>query len=318
MKRLFAVIFVITLFFSGVWGAKTVIAVQDFSTNKVEKNAGVVCAEEFRNVLVQNEKLKILDRSVMEVILREQNLQMSGCTSAECAVKLGRILAAKIMIIGSVTKLGKTYYINIKGVDVETSAILFSKSDSSAREIDQLISISHQLASEISMEQFIGEGKTGKKDTESKKKVREKKKKPLDKPSDKADRIKHFGVSLGYPYLGIQYRLNRKLKFEGKYETSEGVSFISLRTYYNYFSFWELDLYAGIDLGYTFFDYEGLEGNGLAYAGFAGVEYLPLDFLGISLDIGGYYNSLTFTQLFEDKTSGELQPVIYSAVNYYF
>ncbi|MCK5599693.1 SUMF1/EgtB/PvdO family nonheme iron enzyme [bacterium] len=155
MKRLL-VFFCFTILSITMFG-RTIIAVQDFTVTDVPESAGMVCSEEIRNVLVNNDTLEVLDRGSMTAIMAEQNLQQSGCTDAACAVELGKLLAANMIIFGSVTKLGKTYYLNVKGVNVETARITFSKSSHKKGEIDAVIEMAHNIAVEIDNENFGGE-----------------------------------------------------------------------------------------------------------------------------------------------------------------
>ena len=55
----------------------------------------------------------------MDTILKEQTLQQTGYTSTECAIEVGRLLNVKIMILGSLDKLGEQYIINIRFIEVE-------------------------------------------------------------------------------------------------------------------------------------------------------------------------------------------------------
>lgn len=61
----------------------------------------------------------IVERSQMDGILKEQNFQMSGCTDASCAVKIGKMISARKILIGSVSRVGETYTIAVRMVDVE-------------------------------------------------------------------------------------------------------------------------------------------------------------------------------------------------------
>ncbi|MCK5598685.1 hypothetical protein KAI78_03590 [bacterium] len=132
----------------------TTIAVQDFNTEGIEPHIGRVSAREFRNILVANEELTVLDRSSMEMILKEQNFQTSGCTSTECAVEMGKLLAANIIITGTVSKVGKTFYLSVKGISIETGEIKYSESSYDKGEVDIVITIAHNLAAMISNKHY--------------------------------------------------------------------------------------------------------------------------------------------------------------------
>lgn len=52
---------------------------------------------------------------------------MSGCTTQECAVKMGKMLNVQKMIIGNLTKLADVYFITASIIDIETGEIAFSE-----------------------------------------------------------------------------------------------------------------------------------------------------------------------------------------------
>jgi hypothetical protein len=66
-----------------------------------------------------------MERSQMEEILKEQGFQASGtCDEASCAIEMGKILAVKYIVLGNIGKVGKTYTLSVRFVDVATGEIL--------------------------------------------------------------------------------------------------------------------------------------------------------------------------------------------------
>ena len=93
---------------------------------------------------------QVLERSEMKRLLDEQKFQYSGSVDLKCAVELGKMLGAKYMVVGSISKVGKTYSIDSRLIDVETSESFVSGAYSMRGEIDGLMntgiqSISKQL-----------------------------------------------------------------------------------------------------------------------------------------------------------------------------
>ena len=73
-----------------------------------------------RSLVVQNPGFKVLEREGMDRILREQGFQATqNCENEACSVKLGRLLAVRKIITGSVSKLGSIYTLSLRVVDVE-------------------------------------------------------------------------------------------------------------------------------------------------------------------------------------------------------
>lgn len=67
----------------------------------------------------------------MSMILEEQAFQMTGCTTQECAVKMGELLNVQKIVIGILTKLADVYFVTISIIDVETGEIQFSEREKS-------------------------------------------------------------------------------------------------------------------------------------------------------------------------------------------
>jgi TolB-like protein len=83
--------------------------------------------------------------------MEEVQFQQTGCTSAECAIQIGKVLAVKKMVVGTVSRLGKKYFITVRMVDVETSQIDLATSIGIAAPIEELPSHVNKL-----IEKMIG------------------------------------------------------------------------------------------------------------------------------------------------------------------
>ena len=103
--------------------SKIKIAVMDITSQNVDPSVASVITEFLRNNLFNSGKYSVLERANMDKLMKEQQFQLSGCTTTECAIELGKILNMKEMVVGSVNKLGSQYYINARMVDVESGEI---------------------------------------------------------------------------------------------------------------------------------------------------------------------------------------------------
>ncbi len=95
-------------------------------------NTPKVYAKIVRNILevglYKTKKYQIVERKQIELIFKEQGLQMSGCIDSSCAIKIGKILSADYMVIGSISKL-TSYTVAIKLVDVAKGTIVYADSE---------------------------------------------------------------------------------------------------------------------------------------------------------------------------------------------
>ncbi|MEK7475413.1 MAG: CsgG/HfaB family protein [Candidatus Coatesbacteria bacterium] len=102
------------------------VAVSELTPQGVSASDAAVIADMVRNDLVSKPAFNVVEKANMDKVLAEQAFQQTGCTSAECAVKLGKLLNVKLMVVGSFGKLMDAYVLSLRAVDVETGRIVFS------------------------------------------------------------------------------------------------------------------------------------------------------------------------------------------------
>jgi TolB-like protein len=130
---------------------KTNIAVIDLNSHGGLTQSEISSlSDRLRSLLVRTNAFDVVDRGQMEEILKEQGFQMSGCTSAECAVEAGQILGVEEMITGSIGKIGRLYTIDIVLIDVETARIIKSITRDYQGEIEGLVALMQSITNELS------------------------------------------------------------------------------------------------------------------------------------------------------------------------
>lgn len=104
---------------------KVTVAVLDFRTHTIMKREEVVAlTNKFRASLGETKKFTLLERSDMEAILKEQDFSLSDvCNTAECAVQVGQLLAAEKIITGDLGKVGQSYTVTVRIIDVSTGKV---------------------------------------------------------------------------------------------------------------------------------------------------------------------------------------------------
>jgi TolB-like protein len=121
MKRL---LFAISVLLIGMLNAQTNIAVMDFEGKNVTKADASALTDRLRAELFLTGKFVVLEREKMDAILKEQQFQLSGCTSDACAVEAGQLLAVEQMVVGSISKVGQTYSVTARLVGVEKGNLI--------------------------------------------------------------------------------------------------------------------------------------------------------------------------------------------------
>ncbi|MFH0976606.1 MAG: CsgG/HfaB family protein [Spirochaetota bacterium] len=112
---------------------KLKIALLDFTPENTQQTYARAVRNLFEVSLYKSGSFSILERNKMEMILKEQGFQMSGCTDTSCAVQIGKILSADMVVIGSLNKLGK-YTVTAKFVNVKHGRVELADSETAETE----------------------------------------------------------------------------------------------------------------------------------------------------------------------------------------
>jgi hypothetical protein len=100
------------------------IGVLELEANNVEPPEARAIADRLRFHLGNLGMFRVLERNRMESILQEMGFQLSGaCDTEECVIQVGRILGARKMVAGSVSRVGEIYALQVRLVDMATSGI---------------------------------------------------------------------------------------------------------------------------------------------------------------------------------------------------
>jgi len=137
MKALFALFLLV-----GLAAASEVplLAVEDLRPRGIARDEAAILSERLRAVLLQTGKVRVLERSEMDRILKEQAFQASGaCERGECAVEIGRILAVDRMVVGTAGKIGDQYTLGARILDVQSGEVLFDANQDGALSLDELL-----------------------------------------------------------------------------------------------------------------------------------------------------------------------------------
>lgn len=95
---------------------------KSLSNNMRSQIMRVINSREFKKKIPV--RYTVVERTQMDKIFDEFNIQNTECTDVSCAVEFGKILNVERIIIGSVGLVGTTYTINVSIVDIETAKVL--------------------------------------------------------------------------------------------------------------------------------------------------------------------------------------------------
>jgi len=116
------------------------VAVMPLAPQGVDAASALVVTDALSDQLLREGQVRVMERSQMQKILNEQGFQQSGiCDGGECALAVGKLLSIDRMVVGSLGKLGESYTLSVRVVDVATGEVLGSARRMRKGAIDDVI-----------------------------------------------------------------------------------------------------------------------------------------------------------------------------------
>lgn len=116
------------------------VAVTSFAAPSLDADAQESIVSALATSLLDQGKVRVMERDQMDRILREQGFSTSGaCDSGSCDVEIGKILAVDELVSGRIGRVGQTYTITARRVSVETGEVLRSVTHNTRGEIDDVL-----------------------------------------------------------------------------------------------------------------------------------------------------------------------------------
>ena len=133
---------------------KPKIAVMDLKGKNLSQDEADAVTDFLRTDLVNTKSFTVIERDRIKDVLKEQELSISGVTkeSGEAA-KVGELLNVKFIMVGTLSKLGEKYFLNIRVVDVETGKVTLAKRGSS-KKLEDLTEVSKSIAYQLAGKKY--------------------------------------------------------------------------------------------------------------------------------------------------------------------
>ena len=130
---------------------KETAAVLDFkATQGISTSETVTLTNKFRSALAKTQVYDVLERSDMETLLKEQDMSLSDmCDNADCAVQVGKLLVAKKMVVGEIGKIGETFSVTVRILDVTTGKVDIAETENYKGSADGLLDVFYRLAQKL-------------------------------------------------------------------------------------------------------------------------------------------------------------------------
>lgn len=136
------------------------VAVLALASQGVDSSSALVLTDALSDELHRSGKVRVMERSQMAGVLKEQGFQQSGaCDGSECAVQAGRLLGIQKIVVGSLGRFGNSYTVQLRGVDVGSGEILCSVRRVQRGELDAILTdllpkLARELAARLAGEQL--------------------------------------------------------------------------------------------------------------------------------------------------------------------
>lgn len=110
---------------------KPTVALMQLQSKALDADGLEILGSTLASELLATNRVRVLERSQVDQILKEQGFQNSGaCDAGECAVEIGKLLTVQQMVVGSVGRLGSVQSLSLRLVDVGTGEVTKSVSKS--------------------------------------------------------------------------------------------------------------------------------------------------------------------------------------------
>jgi hypothetical protein len=97
------------------------VAVFDVDVLKGVEVEGAALTDQLVTMLSVMPQVTVLNRDEIKKVAEEHQIALSGLVDTSSAVKVGKFLSAQYIIVGRASKIGQTFYLVLRIVDVETT-----------------------------------------------------------------------------------------------------------------------------------------------------------------------------------------------------
>ena len=139
--------------------AKVSAAILDLEAKGLSDTENGALSDRLRSEMFLTGAFDVMERGKMQDVLKEQGFQQSGaCNTDACAVEIGQMIGVQKIIGGSLGKVGRTYTVNLRMIDVKTGRIERSVTEDYTGEIDKLLTstmktVAYTLANSVASDQ---------------------------------------------------------------------------------------------------------------------------------------------------------------------
>jgi len=119
---------------------KPLVAVVPLSARSVDSASVAVVEDAISSELMKSQKVRVMERVQMDRILKEQGFQQTmACDQGNCTFEIGRLLSVNMLLTGSLGRIGNTYSLSLRLVDVKTGEVTGSVTKTQKGDIEMVL-----------------------------------------------------------------------------------------------------------------------------------------------------------------------------------
>jgi len=174
-STIITLILILSVFQSVSAEEKIKVAVLDATIgNGVEANASAIVADTINEQFVKSKEYIAIDRAYISKIQAEKKFQLSGEVNSSDVKELGALFGAQFICIANVSKLGSTYTVSARMIDVATAQVVSQESARQKGQIDILFEIAETVGNKLVGKNYTVSKPAADQVPEEKKVIREK------------------------------------------------------------------------------------------------------------------------------------------------
>lgn len=125
---------------------KPLVAVLDLqTTGGILKSEAQALSDRLRSEM-QELKFDLIERSQMNALLTEQEFSMSDLADEAAIAKAGKLLSAEQVAVGSIGKVGRTYTVDVRLIDVASGKVVNSSKQDYNGPTEGLVQVMRNIA----------------------------------------------------------------------------------------------------------------------------------------------------------------------------
>jgi TolB-like protein len=110
-------------------GTRLAIAVLPFTAKGESEQLAEMATDKMVTRLVNLRRFKVIERAALEKIMTEQQFQTSFMVDEQTAVKVGKVVGADAIVLGSINLVNGMTKVNTRVIDTETSEAIVAKDE---------------------------------------------------------------------------------------------------------------------------------------------------------------------------------------------